>query len=80
MMELSRQLLRAFALALNLPQTYLDSATEKPVTEMFLIHYPPQVSEQPVDPHSIGTYHFFLCIKLIARGDISHPMQKICNP
>ncbi|UJR13031.1 hypothetical protein I4U23_000058 [Adineta vaga] len=56
MIELARQLARAFALALDLPEKYFDSLTEKPLTETILIYYPPQKLDKPLDPNSVGKW------------------------
>lgn len=46
MLELSRNLLRAFALALDLEENYFDSSVTKPIALLRYIHYP----EQEVNP------------------------------
>jgi isopenicillin N synthase-like dioxygenase len=39
---LTRQLFGAFALALDLPETYFDQMTDKPISMLRLLHYPNQ--------------------------------------
>jgi isopenicillin N synthase-like dioxygenase len=51
-LSLGRLLIKGFALALDLPETYFDAEIIKPMAELVLLHYPPQ--PEPVDPMHIG--------------------------
>ncbi len=59
MEKLSARLLHAFALALDLPESYFDKFYRKPITQMSLVHYPPQPPKTATDygirPHADDT-------------------------
>lgn len=59
MEKLSGRLLRAFALALELPENYFAQFYRKPITQISLLHYPPQKLRLETDygirPHTDDT-------------------------
>ena len=61
----SRKLMSAFALALDLPETYFDEATSFPMAGLRVLHYPPQ---EKADARDIGLgahtdYSFFTLVQ-----------------
>ena len=50
---LGHKLLAGFALALDLPETYFHAFYRKPLTQITLLHYPPQPSADPDDHYGI---------------------------
>ncbi|UJR13023.1 hypothetical protein I4U23_000050 [Adineta vaga] len=56
--ELANKLCVAFALALDLPEDYFVSLTDKPMANMSVMWYPPQSRDEPIDPHLLGEYLF----------------------
>ena len=50
---LGHKLLAGFALALDLPETYFHAFYRKPLTQITLLHYPPQPSADPSDHYGI---------------------------
>ncbi|UJR13017.1 hypothetical protein I4U23_000043 [Adineta vaga] len=65
MKDLAQQLLKAFALALNLSENYFDSLTDKPLANMSLMHYPSQSLDGTLEPHSIAGK-----LKTFVRADV----------
>ncbi|KAF1964783.1 Clavaminate synthase-like protein [Bimuria novae-zelandiae CBS 107.79] len=64
-MALARKLIRTFALALDLPETYFDAMTSFPMIHFRMLHYPPQ---EAVDARNIGIgahtdYTFFTLVQ-----------------
>jgi len=59
MERVSAQLLHAFSIALDLPESYFDKYYRNPITQMSLIHYPPQPPKTATDygirPHADDT-------------------------
>jgi isopenicillin N synthase-like dioxygenase len=59
MEHLNTQLLSAFAIALDLPASYFHAFYRKPITQIILLHYPPQESPRETDyglrPHTDAT-------------------------
>jgi isopenicillin N synthase-like dioxygenase len=53
MTRLSHALLRAFALALELPEDHFLASFRKPQTQLSLLHYPPQAPAAPEDEYGI---------------------------
>ncbi|KAF2641651.1 Clavaminate synthase-like protein [Massarina eburnea CBS 473.64] len=61
----SRKLMQAFALALDLPETYFDAATSFPMVGVRILHYPPQERQSARDI-GIGAhtdYSFFTLVQ-----------------
>ena len=68
---LGRDLLRGFALALDLPEHYFDDKIARPMAQLRMLHYPPQ--PEPIDPRHIGVgahtdYECFTILATSARG------------
>lgn len=64
-MALARKLIQAFALSLDLPETYFDEMTTFPMIHFRMLHYPPQEKQ---DSRDIGIgahtdYTFFTLVK-----------------
>jgi isopenicillin N synthase-like dioxygenase len=51
-LELGKVMFKAFALALDLEETWFDALIDKPMGQLRLIYYPPQ--QGPIDPNRIG--------------------------
>jgi isopenicillin N synthase-like dioxygenase len=71
MIGLGRLLFRGFALALGLDEHWFDDKITKPMGQLRVIHYPPQVG--PVDPNQIGIgahtdYECFTILSQSAAG------------
>jgi isopenicillin N synthase-like dioxygenase len=66
-LPLGRLLLKGFALALDLPETYFDNKTTKPLADLALLHYPPQ--PEPIDPKHIGVgaHTDFECFTILTQ-------------
>ncbi|KAF2117090.1 hypothetical protein BDV96DRAFT_598030 [Lophiotrema nucula] len=61
----SRKLMQAFALALDLPETYFDEATSFPMVGVRILHYPPQ-EQQDASDIGLGAhtdYSFFTLVQ-----------------
>lgn len=68
-LALARQVLQAFALALNLPENYFAPFSQKPMCNLRLLHYPPQ--EGVIDPDMLGcgAHTDYECFTLLAQSD-----------
>lgn len=68
-MELGKQVLQAFALALSLPDDYFNNFTRKPLSNLRVLHYPPQ--EGAIDPDMLGcgAHTDYECFTLLAQSD-----------
>jgi NitT/TauT family transport system substrate-binding protein len=78
-LSLGRVLLRGFALALDLPETYFDDEITKPMAQLSLLHYPPQ--PEPVDPKhiGIGAHTDFECFTILAQSAPGLQIQNNLN-
>ncbi|WP_233152897.1 isopenicillin N synthase family oxygenase [Motiliproteus sp. MSK22-1] len=56
MLNLSRKLIGAIALSLDLPQDYFEDLQKNPITIQRLLHYPPQEGEIALDEMGIGAH------------------------
>lgn len=67
-LNLARQVLGAFALALNLPEDYFAPYSQKPMCNLRLLHYPPQ--EGSIDPDMLGcgAHTDYECFTLLAQS------------
>jgi isopenicillin N synthase-like dioxygenase len=61
--DLGRALLRGFALALELPQTYFDEHLKRPPSQLRLIHYP--ASEPSGGSMGIGAHTDYECLTIL---------------
>jgi len=68
-MELGKQVLQAFALALSLPDDYFNKFTHKPLSNLRVLYYPPQLG--PIDPDMLGcgAHTDYECFTLLAQTD-----------
>ncbi len=72
MLKLSAKLFQAFALALDLPETYFDAMTDHPTNMMRLVYYPPQNGVIDEKQIGIGAHSDYECFTILAQqADIS---------
>ncbi|MXN19567.1 isopenicillin N synthase family oxygenase [Pseudooceanicola sp. GBMRC 2024] len=76
MITLSRNLLHAFALALDLPEDHFDTLVSKPLATLRLLHYPPQFGEIDDRQIGIGAHSDYECFTILAQDDI-HALQAL---
>lgn len=70
MMTLARQLIRAIAISLELPEDYFSKLQRNPITIQRLLHYPPQygaISEQEI---GIGAHTDYGFLTILAQDDV----------
>lgn len=70
MLRLSRALLHAFALSLELEEAHFDPLVEKPLATLRLLHYPPQEGEVDERQIGIGAHSDYECFTILAQDDI----------
>ncbi len=70
MLKLSHCLLRAFALALDLPEEQFLGAYRKPLSQMNLVHYPPQKPMAPDNVHSLRPHADGDAFTILANDDV----------
>ncbi len=70
MERLSDRLLRAFALALDLEETWLLGYYRKPLTQVSLIHYPPQPPQAPERQYGIRPHSDSTAFTVLAQDDV----------
>jgi isopenicillin N synthase-like dioxygenase len=68
--ELGRDLFRAFALALDLPEGYFEPMISKPLGQMRLIHYPPDPSADAPTRWGIGPHTDYECFTILLQDDV----------
>ena len=76
MLDFSRRLLRIFALALDLPETYFDAISTTPMTNVRAVHYPPQESDTDV---GIGAHTDFCWFTLVCQSRTAYPALEVLN-
>jgi isopenicillin N synthase-like dioxygenase len=69
MEKLGRDLMRAFALALDLPETYFDDWLTAPMTTLGPLHYPPQTGHITQAQIGAGAHTDYGCLTLLAQDD-----------
>lgn len=67
---LSDRLLRAFALALDLDETWLLGYYRKPLTQVSLIHYPPQPPKAPERQYGIRPHADSTAFTVLAQDNV----------
>jgi isopenicillin N synthase-like dioxygenase len=67
---LSSELLRAFALALDLPEAHFLQFYRKPMTQLSLLHYPPQPPSAPEDEYGIRPHADATAFTILAQDEI----------
>jgi len=70
MLKLSAHLLHAFALALDLPETYFDASVGKPLATLRVLHYPPQYGEIDDRQIGIGAHSDYECFTILAQDTV----------
>jgi isopenicillin N synthase-like dioxygenase len=70
MLGLSRHLLHAFALALDLEETYFDAKVTKPLATLRVLHYPPQRGEIDDRQIGIGAHSDYECFTILAQDEV----------
>jgi isopenicillin N synthase-like dioxygenase len=74
MENLGREMLCAFALALNLPENYFDAWLNTPMTTLGPLHYPPQTGHITQAQLGAGAHTDYGCLTLLAQ-DASGGLQ-----
>lgn len=67
-LSLGRALFRCFALALALPETYFDDKISKPMAQLRILHYPPQVGTVNPKHLGIGAHTDYECFTILAQS------------
>jgi isopenicillin N synthase-like dioxygenase len=70
MTRLSHRLLRAFALALDLEEDYFLQFYRKPLTQLSLIHYPPQPPAAPEDEYGVRPHADATAFTILAQDEV----------
>jgi isopenicillin N synthase-like dioxygenase len=68
--NLSHELLRAFALALDLNEDYFLQFYRKPLTQVSLLHYPPQAPAAPGDEYGIRPHADATAFTILLQDDV----------
>jgi isopenicillin N synthase-like dioxygenase len=66
----SKKLMRIFALALDLPETYFDNVTQFPMTGVRILHYPPQEVKGAEDI-GLGAHTDYDFFTLVCQGEVA---------
>ncbi len=66
---LGRQMLHAFALALQLPETHFDNWLNTPMTTLGPLHYPPQRGHITEEQLGAGAHTDYGCLTILAQDD-----------
>ncbi|MEQ9607313.1 MAG: 2-oxoglutarate and iron-dependent oxygenase domain-containing protein [Kiloniellaceae bacterium] len=77
MCRLGGHLLHAFALALDLPETYFDALVTKPLATLRVLHYPPQFGEVDDRQIGIGAHSDYECFTILAQDEV--PALQVLN-
>jgi isopenicillin N synthase-like dioxygenase len=68
--KLSHELLRAFAVALDLDEAYFLKFFKKPLTQVSLIHYPPQSPAAAEDEYGVRPHADATAFTILAQDDV----------
>ncbi|CAF1035011.1 unnamed protein product [Didymodactylos carnosus] len=68
-LKLAHRLLKSFALALNLPENYFESITQKPMGTLRLLYYPPQPPIIDPDQLGCGSHTDYECFTLLSQSN-----------
>jgi isopenicillin N synthase-like dioxygenase len=68
MLSLGRLLFHCFALALDLPETYFDDKITKPMAQLRVLHYPPQVGAINPKHLGVGAHTDYECFTILAQS------------
>ena len=74
MHELAKTLLRAMAMALDLPREFFDQCFEQPLSVLRLIHYPPRQTASSAEQQGAGAHTDYGCVTLLYQ-DLSGGLQ-----
>jgi isopenicillin N synthase-like dioxygenase len=66
----AKKLMRIFALALDLPETYFDNVTQFPMTGVRILHYPPQEVKGDEDI-GLGAHTDYDLFTLVCQGQVA---------
>jgi isopenicillin N synthase-like dioxygenase len=77
--SLGTQILHAFAIALDLPETFFDEHLTTPMTTLGPLHYPPQTG--PITPAQLGAgaHTDYGCLTLLAQDSVGGLQVKSKN-
>ncbi|MEP0914637.1 isopenicillin N synthase family oxygenase [Leptolyngbya sp. GB1-A1] len=68
--QLGTRIFRAFALALDLPETFFNDKTTKPLAQLRLSHYPPCTGVIHERQISLGAHTDYECFTILAQEDV----------
>ncbi len=69
MLNLSRKLISAIAISLNLPADYFEQFQQKPITIQRLLHYPPQEGEITLGEIEIGAHTDYGFLTILCQDE-----------
>ncbi len=75
--ELGRKIFRAFALTLNLPDDFFETKISKPLAQLRLLHYPPQMGAINEKQIGIGAHSDYECFTILGQEDV--PALQVLN-
>jgi len=70
MLSLARQLIRAIALSLDLPEDYFETLQQNPITIQRFLHYPSQTGRIDEQEIGIGAHTDYGFLTILAQDDI----------
>ena len=71
MLKLGKTLMRSFALALDLEETFFDELITKPLATQRVLHYPPQEGAIDESQIGIGAHSDYECVTILAQDEIA---------
>ena len=77
MRQLARQLLRAFALGLDIPEDFFEEKVDKPLAQLRTLHYPPQAGHVEAETLGCGAHTDYGCLTILAQDDVGG--LQLCN-
>lgn len=69
-LDFAKRMMRIFALALDLEETYFDDATKFPMTGIRALHYPPQKVEG-AEEIGLGAHTDYVFFTLVCQGSVA---------
>lgn len=70
MNDLSRRMIRIFALSLDMPEDYFDKMVDRPLATMRFLHYPPQEGVITEEQLGCGAHTDFGCFTFLAQDGV----------
>ncbi len=70
MQRLARVLLRAFALGLALPEDWFEDKVDRPLSNLRLLHYPPQSGRIERREMGCGAHTDYGCLTILAQDEV----------